>query len=102
MNFDSAFVLDQFLILLTLPAIAVAIVSGVAFGMVVHTLRPNVEVRVTTWLAVALGLCWYLPQVMQLAVVGLSPWATLSKLVLYLLAFVVPMWLTLCVQARRR
>lgn len=102
MTCDPDFILDQMLILLTLPAIAVAIVSGVSFGMVVHTLRSNVEVRVTTWLAVALGLCWYLPQMAQLAAVNASPWATFSKLVLYLGGFVLPMWVTLCVQARRR
>lgn len=92
---------DQFLVLLTPLAIATAIASGAAFGVVIRTVRPSVDTHLTTFLAIVLGCCWYAPQAAQLLAGWLlepdsvQPWGTLGRWCLYTFGFVVPMWIVL-------
>ena len=81
----------------TPPAIATAILSGIAFGLVLHRLRPAADHRVVGFLAVVLFAFWYVPQLARLAVEVSTASAT-RQCGVWLLAvvwFVVPMWLTL-------
>ena len=81
----------------TLPAIATAIASGVAFALVLHHLRPTADHRIVGFLAAVLLAFWILPHVSRLAVEASGPSAT-RQLGVWLLAevwFVVPMWLVL-------
>jgi hypothetical protein len=86
---------DAYMQLITPVAVILAIASGVAMGFVVHRMRPNVDVRLTVYLTLVLGLLWYLPQAVSLFADGGTPWATLGRWTVYTLGFVVPMWLTL-------
>lgn len=91
--------LHHYFLLLTLPAIITAVVSGAALGYVIHKLRPGGDIRLTGYLAVVLGFLWYIPQVVQLMLDQTDddgfPWQTLGKLTLYLVFFVLPMWAVL-------
>lgn len=87
--------IDSYLILITPVAVALAIASGIAMGLVIHRMRPNVDVRLTTYLTLVLGLLWYMPQASALVAVGGTPWATLGRWTVYTFGFVLPMWLVL-------
>ncbi len=86
---------DQFLALLTPAAIVTALVSGVAFGLLVHALRPAANPRLITFLVVALAAIWYLPQWAALFFVDGTGYGTLGRMALFLLGFALPMHLTL-------
>ena len=93
--------LQQFTVLLNPAAIATAIGSGIAFGLVIRHLRLGSDPRLITYLAVVLGVLWFASQAAQLLALSMfdddavAPWATLGRLTLYLGGFVVPMWMTL-------
>lgn len=85
-------VLDQYLVLITPVAVATAIGSGIAFAWVIHRLRADASARLVTYLVVVLGVCWYVPQAMQLGIAsGGTPWATLGRMTVFLLGFAAPM-----------
>jgi len=86
---------DAYMQLITPAAVALAIASGVAFGYVVRVLRPDVDAYITTYLSVVLGVTWYVPQAVSLVVDGGTPWATLGRMTVFLLGFVLPMWIVL-------
>ena len=81
----------------TMPAIVTAVLSGVAFGFVVHHLRPRADPRIVGFLAVVLMTFWYAPQVARLAALptGPDPVRTASVWLLAVVWFVVPAWLVL-------
>ncbi len=88
--------LDRYLTLITPVAVLTAIASGIAFAAVTHHLRRDADARLTTYLVVVLGVIWYVPQAAQLALAqNGTPWATLGRMTVFLLGFVVPMWATL-------
>ena len=92
---------DQFIVLLTPPAILTAILSGAALGWVICALRPNADHRFVTFLAVLLGVLVYIPQAAQLWFIwiatgeGVQPWATLGRWCLFTFAFVPSMSLAM-------
>ena len=88
-------VLDAYLQLITPTAVVLAIASGIAFGSVIRSLRPGADAHDTTYLAVVLGITWYTPQAVSLIVDGGTPWATLGRMTVFLLVFVVPMSIVL-------
>lgn len=86
---------EAYLTLITPVAVSLAVASGIAFGSVIRSLRPGADAHGTTYLAVVLGITWYIPQAVSLIVDGGTPWATLGRMTVFLLGFVVPMWLVL-------
>jgi hypothetical protein len=86
---------QQFFALLTPAAVATAVVSGVAFGIVIHALRPAADVRLITYLVVVLSVIWYAPQWAALFLVQGTGWGTLGRWALFLFAFTPAMWATL-------
>lgn len=87
--------LDRYLTLITPVALVIAAMSGVAFALVLHHLQPHANVRMVTYLLTALGFIWYPAQASAAWVDGFTPWATLGRMTVFLLGFVVPMWATL-------
>lgn len=91
--------MDALWLFLTPTAVLTAIASGAALGYVIRHLSPMGDYRMTAYLAVVLGVLWYVPQIIQLSMFGgvgsTAPWGTLSKFLLYLVAFVLPMFLVL-------
>jgi len=86
---------EAYLQLITPVAVALAIASGLAFGYVIQALRPDVDHHLTTYLCVTLGVLWYIPQAVSLVVDGGTPWATLGRMTVFLLGFVLPMSIVL-------
>lgn len=87
--------IDAYLQLITPVAVLLAVTSGITFGLLIRWLRPSVDVHITTYLCIVIGVLWYIPQAVSLFAVGGTPWATLGRMTLYLLGFVVPMWIVL-------
>jgi len=88
-------IIDAYMVLITPVAVVLAIASGIAMGLVVHRMRPSVDVHLTTYLALVLGLLWYAPQAASLVADGGTPWATMGRWTVYTFGFVVPMWVVL-------
>jgi hypothetical protein len=81
----------------TPAAILTALVSGIAFGCVVHRLRPRSDPRIVGYLAAVLFAFWFVPQLGRLAfeITGTSTTRQAGVFMLAELWFVLPMWLTL-------
>jgi hypothetical protein len=81
----------------TAPAILTAILSGLAFGLVVHRLRPLADHRIVGFLSAVLLAFWYAPQAARLWAMpdGPDPIRTVSVWLLATVWFVIPAWLTL-------
>jgi hypothetical protein len=92
--------LDQYLTLITPVATVTAVLSGIAFALVIHALRPTADARLITFLTVVLSVLWYLPQWAALFFTEGTGWATLGRWTLFLVGFVLPMWATLRWRAR--
>ena len=95
----------QFTTFLTPLAIATAVISGIALGWTVHRLRPRIDRRLTTYIALIMALLWYLPSVAQSVIdSGDSPsypWGALSKLLLFVFGYLLPASWTLRLLQRR-
>lgn len=86
---------ESYMQLITPVAVVLAIASGAALGIVISYLRHDADVRLTTYLALVLGLLWYAPQSASLLADGGTPWATLGRWTVYTFGFVLPMWIVL-------
>lgn len=86
---------EQLLALITPVAVTTAVVSGIAFALVIHALRPTADTRLVTYLVVVLAFLWYAPQWAALFFTEGTGWGTLGRMALFLVGFTAPMWLTL-------
>lgn len=85
----------QFFALISPLAFVIAALSGIAFGIVIHALRPTADARLITYLCLVLAALWYLPQAAVTFVERGTGWGTLGRMTLFVVGFVLPMHLTL-------
>lgn len=86
---------DQYLALVSPTAIATAVLSGAAFALVIHALRPTAEARLITFLTFVLSVIWYAGQWAPLFFLDGTGYGTLGRWSLFTFAFIPAMWVTL-------